>query len=146
MPLTQRVNWISEFFEKISNRLTRILSAGGCRELWLQGEIYLYLDDSTVKTNATLKKYDVYKENSFILEIKLLGGNYQKKVISRLEDDFKKLADHSGLEQKYMLLVLDNQCQNTTLYDQLYNYQHSSGKQVFYKDYRAYCVLLWRVS
>lgn len=107
--------------------------------------MFLFLDDHRVVTNATQKKYDVYREDSFVMEIKVLGGNYQNKVIGSLAQDFEKLKQYTGTEQKYVLLVLDNRCQSTTLYDALFNYQNELGKLVFYQDYGPFCILLWRV-
>lgn len=145
MSLTRKVDWLPEFFRLHADQIKRILPAGGCRELWLQGEIYLYLSDRGLSTNATLNKYDLYLEDSFVMELKLLGGDYQRKVLGYLGKDFEKLKKHVGKEQKYVLLVLDNRCQSTRLYGELFNYKTELAKLVFYFDYGSFCVLLWRL-
>ena len=145
MALTKKIDWISGFFSMNADRVKRILPAGDCRELWLQGEIYLYLSDEGLLTNATQRKYDLYMERGFVMELKLLGGNYQRKVLGYLSRDFEKLERHVGKEQKYVLLVLDNRCQSTTLYDELFNYKNDRARLDFYQDYEPFCVLLWRV-
>lgn len=145
MALTKKVEWVPEFFSIHAGRIEKILPAGGCRELWLQGEIFLFLGGDGLVTNSTKRKYDLYKENSFVMEVKLLGGNYQRKVLNSLGQDFEKLFKHAGNEQKYVLLVLDNTCQESRLYDELFNYQNDLAKQVYYHDFGRFCVLLWRV-
>ena len=79
------------------------------------------------------------------MEVKLLGGNYQRKVLNSLAQDFEKVSLHEGNEQKYVLLVLDNRFQESKLYDELFNYQNSLAKQVYYQDFGPFCILLWRV-
>jgi hypothetical protein len=143
--LTKKVDWLPDFFSLHADRIKRILPASGCRELWLQGEIYLYLSDDGLLTNATQSKYDLYMEGGFVMELKLLGGDYQRKVLSYLNRDFEKLQSHVGKEQKYVLLVLDNRCQSTRLYGELFNYKNELGRLYFYQDYGPFCVLLWRM-
>lgn len=145
MVLTKKVDWIPDFFSRNAGRIEQILPASGCRELWLQGEIYLYLSGDGLLTNATQRKYDLYMEGCFVMELKLLGGDYQRKVLGYLNKDFEKLERHVGKEQKYVLLVLDNRCQSTTLYDELFNYKNDRARLDFYQDYGSFCVLLWRV-
>lgn len=145
MALTKKVEWVPEFFSGNVGRIEKIFSAGGCRELWLQGEIFLFLSDDSLETNSTKKKYDLFKQNSFAMEIKLLGGNYQRKVINSLGKDFVKLSSHQGNEQKYVLLVLDNRFQEYCLYDELFNYHNDLANQVYYNDFGPFCVMLWRL-
>lgn len=145
MTLTKKVEWVPEFFSENVDRIEKILPAGGCRELWLQGEIFLFLGGDGLVTNSTERKYDLYKKNSFVMEVKLLGGNYQRKVLNSLRQDFEKVSLHEGNEQKYILLVLDNRFPESKLYDELFNYQNSLAKQVYYRDFGPFCVLLWRV-
>ncbi len=75
----------------------------------------------------------------------MLGGNYQRKVLNSLRQDFEKVSLHEGNEQKYILLVLDNRFPESKLYDELFNYQNSLAKQIYYRDFGPFCVLLWRV-
>ena len=82
MGLTKKIDWLPGFFSTHADRIKRILPAGGCRELWLQGEIYLYLSGDGLLTNATQRKYDLYMEGGFVMELKILGGDYQRKVLS----------------------------------------------------------------
>jgi hypothetical protein len=140
------VYWIHSFLIKKQKEISKIRHAGGCRELWVQGEIYLYLNDEDVLTNATQSKYDVYKEEHFVLEIKFLGGHYQRKVLKNLSNDFDKLSKHDGREPKFVLLILDTSEKDTDLYDELYDFKHPKGRRCFREPYSNFYAILWKVS
>ncbi len=95
--------WLPDFFNNpdLVKRLSIVLEANGCRELWLQGEIYRYLNENEIRaqTNVKFKSVDPYKsydlvkkeDNGFIIEIKIIGGDHQSKMLSIFEEDFLRL-------------------------------------------------------
>ncbi|MCG6272310.1 hypothetical protein K6U70_09040 [Vibrio vulnificus] len=140
------LDWVSEFFGVHQNQISRIFQAGGCRELWLQGQIFLYLEQDGLQTNATKNKFDLYQKGAFVCEIKVLGGNFQAKVKSGLRSDFDKLASKEMLEDKYVMLVLDKQAgTGTQLYKSLSLFEHGAGSRVLEQDFSTFSVTVWHV-
>ena len=43
--------WLDLFFNEYTPQINKIFRAGGCRELWLQGQIYLHSGLPELKTN-----------------------------------------------------------------------------------------------
>jgi len=113
------MNWITyfeAFFRQRSERLHVILDAGGCREGWVQGEIFLHARDLHLETNTTPSKYDLLCPNPpMIAEIKICGGDYSPKMQGYIQDDVRKLATAEGDYQRFMILIVDNSCPTTTL-------------------------------
>ncbi|MBE8567781.1 MULTISPECIES: hypothetical protein [Vibrio] len=140
------ISWMSDFFDVHGNQISKIFKAGGCRELWLQGQIFLYLEQEDLQTNATKSKYDLYQEGVFACEVKVLGGNFQSKVMNSLRADFDKLTSKEIPEEKYVLLVLDKQeGTSTKLYRSLSTFSHKAGQKVLDKDLGAFSVTAWKV-
>ncbi|MUK78939.1 hypothetical protein GNP84_18835 [Aliivibrio fischeri] len=140
------LEWIGEFFSTHKLQVSKIFSAGGCRELWLQGQIFLHLEEEGLLTNATQHKFDLYLPERFVFEIKMLGGYFQSKVKDGLCADFNKLASKSLHEKKYVMLVLDNQIgTDTKLYDSLSKFEHDSGKRLVELFFGEFSVIVWDV-
>jgi hypothetical protein len=146
MRLNKQLEWLPMFFKDREDEISGIRPAGGCRELWVQGEIYLYLEDDEVFTNATPKKFDLYKEDNFIIELKFLGGNYQPKVLGLLNKDFEKLVNYKGRELKYVLLILDTENSQAKLYKELFNFKHPKARCCFRRLYDGFYAILWKVA
>ncbi|GAB6261205.1 hypothetical protein PSSHI_14480 [Photobacterium sp. R1] len=140
------IAWLPAYFKDRQTQIAKILNAGGCRELWMQGDIYLYLNDDALRTNATKYRFDLYKEDQFAIELKVLGGQYQSKVVSFLENDFRKLLSNTTVQDKYVVLVLDNSSPETKLYSRLFSYAHPSGSLISQLDFGAFCVRIWKVA
>ena len=140
------LHWVDRFFETHHHQIGKIFKAGGCRELWLQGQIFLYLEHEGLQTNAKKNKFDLYSSDRFACEIKVLGGYFQPKVKSSLYNDFNKLASKNLPEQKYVMLVLDKQeGTNTRLYESLISFEHNAGSRLIESEFERFSVIVWTV-
>lgn len=106
------MDWIKffvSFFKKKKYLINRILDAGGCRECWLQGEIYLHAKakHKVLLTNASSHKFDLSSgKGRMVAEIKICGGDYQPKMRGLIKADVRKLKNAQA-SKKYMILVVD---------------------------------------
>ena len=112
------------FFDSRKNEIDKILDAQGCREGWLQGEIFLCAPPNSLQTNATSQKYDlVSKIDQMIAEIKICGGNYQGKMKGLIEADVAKLAKAPSGQAKYFILLIDTRKLGSSLGKWLIDFQ-----------------------
>ena len=106
------MDWIAlfrDFFEREHERIRTILDAGGCREGWLQGQLFLCGRHLGLKTNATARKYDLYCEQPrMFAELKICGGDYMAKMQWAIECDIAKLRAAPSATDRYMILVVDD--------------------------------------
>jgi hypothetical protein len=113
------MNWIkffTSFFEDKKEPINRILDAGGCRECWLQGEIYLHAEQEVLATNTSPQKFDLSSDKyPMVAEIKICGGDYQPKMKGLIEADVRKLESDPQNREKYMILVVDTRGADTPL-------------------------------
>ncbi|MCX6996475.1 MAG: hypothetical protein NTV49_05195 [Kiritimatiellaeota bacterium] len=113
------MNWITyfaDFFRRRSEHVQAILDAAGCREGWIQGEMFLHARDLHLKTNATGSKFDLLcPEPPMIAEIKICGGDYAPKMRGFIQDDVHKLACAGDVGQRFMILIVDNRHPETSL-------------------------------
>jgi hypothetical protein len=113
------MNWTQQFRDFFTSRkeqLAEILDAGGCREGWLQGEIYLHFRKTNLQTNATGKKYDLFCDAPpMVGEIKICGGDYQPKMKGLIISDIQKLRKSPAEYQRFMILVVDTRKLDTPL-------------------------------
>ena len=120
------MDWISffdAFFSQRAAELERILDAGGCREGWLQGEVFLYGRNVSIQTNASRRKHDLQCGlHPMIAEIKICGGDYAAKMRDYIENDVVKLAEAPDRCQRFMILVVDTRECSTTLGQWLSSY------------------------
>ena len=118
------MTFFEDFFHVDQESMARILSADGCRECWLQGQIFLFCNDGTIQTNSMREKYDLCGENPpMICEIKICGGDYQSKMKRFIQDDIDKLRKAKHECEKFMILLVDNRHPNTSLGKWLNEYQ-----------------------
>ncbi len=107
------MNWIEffkSFFDAKKDHINQILDAGGCRECWLQGEMYLHAKakHKVLLTNASSHKFDLSSgKGRMVAEIKICGGDYQPKMQGLIEADVRKLENTPQAREKYMILVVD---------------------------------------
>lgn len=113
------MDWIahfSDFFSRHSKPLEAILDAAGCREAWVQGQMFLDRGELQIKTNATRDKLDLRcADPPMIAEIKVCGGDYAAKMQAWIEADVDKLARVDGAYERYMILIVDNRNLRTRL-------------------------------
>ena len=113
------MNWMTyfaDFFRQRSADLQAILDAAGCREGWVQGEMFLHARQLHLETNATGYKFDLHCPTPpMIAEIKICGGDYAPKMKGYIQDDVKKLADAQGVWQRFLILVVDKRHPDTSL-------------------------------
>ena len=121
------MNWIeffTSFFEDQKDPINRILDAGGCRECWLQGEMYLHAEPEVLVTNASPHKFDLSSDKyPMVAEIKICGGDYQYKMTGLIEADVRKLKSAPQDREKYMILVVDTRVVDTPLGKWLMTYK-----------------------
>jgi hypothetical protein len=101
---------IGDWFEDRANarRLEKVLGYGGCRELWLQAELAMWLEQHGLlrasgnwDTNLPIPSYgkcDLATHHrsggyNFALEIKVLGSTYQHKVLRGSGSLFRFVED-----------------------------------------------------
>ena len=55
--MEQNINteWFSGFFSKISEKIKIVLSSKGCREGWIQGELYRYAHEEGIKCDVNAR-------------------------------------------------------------------------------------------
>lgn len=113
------MNWIAyftDFFQERSAHVHSILDAAGCREGWVQGEMFLHARDLHLKTNATRSRFDLLcPEPPMIAEIKICGGDYAPKMRQLIQDDVQKLGCAAGGWERFMILIVDNRNPHTSL-------------------------------
>lgn len=111
--MNKTMNWTETFkmfFNSRKGEIDKILDAQGCREGWLQGEMFLYANPGSLQANVEPQKYDLVskiKEDPMIAEIKICGGDYQSKMKGPIEHDIVKLAKAPSGQAKYFILVID---------------------------------------
>ncbi|MFO0556341.1 MAG: hypothetical protein U0271_48660 [Polyangiaceae bacterium] len=108
--MTTNIDWTQEFagfFHWCHPRLTEVLDASGVRELWLQGEAYRYFRRH--RTGGTLCVYtnthnksdlafyatDTDESPIAVVEIKLLGLDYQSKMLTG-HSDLRPYVTHAS--------------------------------------------------
>ena len=114
------MTFFDDFFSQRATELAVILDAGGCREGWVQGEMFLQGKDLAIKTNATSSKFDLLcLTPPMIAEIKLCGGGggYEvnaSKMRGWIKCDVQKLAHAEGEYERFFILIVDNRWPNTS--------------------------------
>lgn len=115
------MDWIAfftSFFERRKEAISRVLDARGCREGWLQGEIFIYAGELglSLQTNGKRQRYDLYSTSPpMIAEIKIAGGDYQPKNKFMIRKDVDKLACAPAEFARFMILLIDTQVTGTQL-------------------------------
>ncbi len=103
------MNWNTffiSFFKKNKLQIEQILDSCGCREGWLQGQLYLANPKKLLTNNGPLKFDLASTDSKMIAEIKICGGDYNSKMKSLINSDVAKLKRANAAE-KYMILLVD---------------------------------------
>ena len=121
----QGFDWLAHFerfFQHVAAPLGVVLDADGCREGWLQGELYRYGrgNPPRLSTNASTssrrRKFDLLcKSPPMVAEIKICGGSYQTKTKRMIEEDVEKLRRADDSSARVLILVVDRRVTNTEL-------------------------------
>jgi len=109
-------NWLTFFvdtIEAINAPLAVVLKASGCREGWLQGELYragreydLRVNECALGHRQTADLSCGEKPDMFA-EIKIVGANYYPKMRGYIEADVERMraASAPGTE-RFMILIM----------------------------------------
>lgn len=126
---TEELDWLAyfaRFFWQAAAPLAEVLDADGCREGWLQGELFRYgrRHGPKLSTNASVgsrrRKFDLLcKCPPMVAEIKICGGSYQTKNRGMIRDDVEKLLRAGDCFAKILVLVVDRRVTDTKLADWL---------------------------
>jgi len=116
------LDYFTSYFEEHEDSVSMILDARGCREGWLQGELFLYAikyfgEEEVVTTNDSKHKYDLFSDKkSMATEIKICGGDYQLKVKGLIKADIAKLKKNPlNFNNLFFLFLIDRRYPDTIL-------------------------------
>jgi hypothetical protein len=118
-------DWL-KFFVKtigdIKNPLSVVLSASGCREGWLQGEIFRAGRKYDLRVNefrlGKRQTADIScgKGPSMLAEIKIVGANYLPKMQGYVESDAARMrAVSTAGTERFMILIIPDSDASTKL-------------------------------
>ena len=142
-----------DFFDFSAESIGVVIYAEGCREGWLQGELYRAGWRRGLRVNkyplGSNKKADLCCQDSpqMVAEVKVLGADYQggHRLRHALDGDVERLKaiQDSGLE-RYMLLVIPNSEVRSALGDNLTSVCYSS--RCVEREYPKFKLRLWRLD
>jgi hypothetical protein len=140
-----------DFFDYSAESIGVVVSARGCREGWLQGELYRAGRRRGLRVNeyplGGLKKADLRCQEPprMVAEIKVLGADYEGKMRYALDADVERLTaiDDTELE-RYMVLVIPNSEVRSSLGDYLTGVCYSP--HCVEREYPEFKLRLWRLD
>lgn len=117
------MDWMAffdEFFQERMPQLEQIAAAGGCREGWVQGEMYLFAKSQglDLRTNVPVAKYDLQcdqEDRQMCGEIKFCGDDYSPKMKGLILADADRLVSGPPTHRKFLILIIDRQEKRTNL-------------------------------
>lgn len=153
---TNQVTWLDKFraaFDSFAPNLGVVLNAVGCREGWVQGELYRYFSaqDPDFRVNsyslATRKKADLYGRNPvpMVAEIKVFGvqGYYHKNLAGCSNIDcYLPTESGSRVEVTSDHLTNVSESEDSLLRDYLRLRNHTSE----YEELEKYLILILRTD
>ena len=123
------IDWLTFFadtIETIRVPLSTVLGASGCREGWLQGELYRAGHQYGLRVNehslGDRKTADLSCGDApeMLAEIKIVGANYFPKMQAAIESDVERMrAVRTPGTQRFMILVIPRSDVKTKLGDYL---------------------------
>jgi len=109
-----------DFFDSSAKSIGIVVDACGCREGWLQGELYRSGWRRGLETNkyslGDYKKADLSCEKApkMVAEVKIIGADHQGKMRYALDSDVKRLKAIKDPElERYLVLVIPK-CENAS--------------------------------
>jgi hypothetical protein len=114
----QMIDWLTFFvltIEAIQKPLSEVLQASGCREGWLQGELFR----AGQKHNLRVNEYHLDNRQTadvscgdgpdMLAEIKIVGADYFPKMQGHIKSDVERMRSFSNaITQRYMILIIPN--------------------------------------
>ncbi|HEV3143945.1 MAG TPA: hypothetical protein VGZ47_08690 [Gemmataceae bacterium] len=140
-----------EFFDCSAETISVVLDAWGCREGWLQGELYRAGWRRGLRVNeyslGGSKKADIccLEPPKMVGEIKIVGADHKAAMRDFLDEDVRRLGaiDEPGLE-RFMILVVPKSDFSSRLGDYLSSVCFSS--HCVERDYKEFKLRLWRLD
>src|SRR5258708_4332105 len=105
-----------DFFDASAESIGVVLDAWGCREGWLQGELYragrrrgLRVNQYSLGGNRKADLCCLESPPRMVAEVKVLGAHYQSKMRFALDADAERLSAIKDAElERYIVLVIPN--------------------------------------
>jgi hypothetical protein len=140
-----------DFFDYSAESIGVVMCAWGCREGWLQGELYragwrrgLRVNEYPLGGN---KKADLCCPQSprMVAEVKVLGADYYGKMRYALDADVERLTAIPDADlERYMVLVVPNSEVRSSLGDYLASVCYSPC--CVEREYPKFRLRLWRLK
>jgi hypothetical protein len=145
-------NWIKFFastIESIQEPLTTILAASGCREGWIQGELFRAGRPFDVRVNEYAlggrRTADVSSGEvpDMLAEIKIVGANYYPKMQGYIESDVERMREVSTPgTQCFLILIIPRSVVKTKLGEYLHACSFSS--ECFEREWPGFKLRIWK--
>ncbi|MCI0365518.1 MAG: hypothetical protein L0219_16770 [Phycisphaerales bacterium] len=114
------IDWLAFFADAIAavqDPLAVVLRATGCREGWLQGELFRAGREHGLRVNdyklGNGKKADL-SAPAMIAEIKIVGADYQPKMRHFIESDVQRMRQVSGVDTERYIILIIPRCESKT--------------------------------
>lgn len=140
-----------DFFDYSAESIGVVVYAWGCREGWLQGELYragwrrgLRVNEYPLGGN---KKADLCCRESprMVAEVKVLGADYQGKMRYALDSDVERMRSIQDAElERYMVLVIPSSEVQSSLGEYLGGVCYSP--RCVEREYPEFRLRLWRLE
>jgi len=147
------IDWLRFFEDSIAvihDQLAAILGASGCREGWLQGELFRAGHQYHLRVNEYSLGYRQKTDLScsakpaMIAEIKIVGADYSPKMEQAIEADVKRLRQVNAADtERYMILIIPKCNEKNKLGYYLDTCSFSST--CFERDFPAFRLRIWRL-
>lgn len=140
-----------DFFDYAAESIGVVVYASGCREGWLQGELYRAGWRRGLRANefplGGNQKSDLSCRESprMVAEVKVLGADFQGKMRYALDADVARLTAIPDAElERYMVLVIPNSGVQSLLGDYLRSVCYSPT--CVEREYPKFRLRLWRLE
>ena len=143
------LNFFASTIEAVQEPLSIILTASGCREGWLQGELYragrqydLRVNEHALGGRQTAD-LSCGETPDMLAEIKIVGADYFPKMQGYIESDVARMRGvNTAGTQRFMILVIPRSDAKTKLGEYLHACSFSS--QCFERDWPDFKLRIWQ--